>query len=275
MDSPLHNLDDMPDEDGTAPAVDLASPISRALHLLDLVAAAGGPVRFADVQKSSPLPKATLSRLLRQLEAEGMLAFDPLSQRYRLGLRLIRLAHGAWQTASLVEVARPVIDRLAKAFETTVHLACLDHGQVLYLDKRVPRPTINMFSAPGRVGPAYCTGLGKAMLAFLPEESRRGAIGQQAFFPHTARTITSAEALEREFARIRARGYSLDDEEHETTVICVACPILAADGAVLGAISATSTTHVTTLADLAGRAGDLREGAAEIAREAETQILNR
>lgn len=255
--------------------LDLTSPISRALHLLDVVAAAGGPVRFADVQRATPLPKATLSRLLRQLEAENMLVFEAETQRYRLGFRLIRLAHAAWQGASLVSVARPVIDRLATTLGTTVHLGSLDADQVLYLDKRVPRPTIDMFSAPGRIGPAYCTGLGKAMLAFLPEDRRREAVARQSFVRHTDKTITSPGALERELAAIRARGHSTDDEEHERTVICVALPILARDGAVLGAVSATSTTHLTTLAELEARAGLIAEAAREIARTAEALMLNR
>jgi IclR family transcriptional regulator, KDG regulon repressor len=254
---------------------DLSSPINRALHILDVIAGAGIPLRFAEVQKASPLPKATLSRLLHQLEAEGMLAFEPQSQRYKLGLRLIRLAHGAWESASLVEVARPLIDRLADLLGTTVHLACLDHGQVLYLDKRVPRPTIAMFSAPGRIGPAYCTGVGKAMLAWLPEDERRQAIERQSFTSHTPKTITRRQDLEAELASTRERGYAVDDEEHELTIICVAVPIMTSGGKVLGALSATSTMHVTTLENLAAFVGDLRGAAAGIASGAEMQMLDR
>ncbi len=183
-------------------------------------------MRFADVQKASPLPKATLSRLLHQLQAEGMLTFEARTQRYTLGLRLIRLAHGAWESASLVEVARPVIDRLAHKFGTTVHLACLDNAQVLYLDKRIPRPTISMFSAPGRIGPAYCTGVGKAMLAYLPEDRRRAGRCGPGFRP-----VHREDADLAERARGRARGHPqarlvAGRRGARGTVICVALPIL-------------------------------------------------
>ncbi len=254
---------------------DLTSPISRALHLLDIVAAAGGPVRFAEVQRASPLPKATLSRLLRQLEAEGMLAFDDTSQRYSLGLRLVRLAHAAWESATLVAVARPVIDRLADELGTIIHLACLENGQVLYMEKRVPRPTIRMFSSPGRVGPAYCTGVGKAMLAFLSEPERAAAIARQSFVAHTPRTLTTPAALEKVLAEIRLAGYAVDDEEHETSVICVAVPIIASDGVVIGAVSATSTTHVTSLDALRAKLPVLKAAVDQIAKAAELQMLNR
>lgn len=254
---------------------DLVSPISRALHLLDIVAEAGGPVRFADVQRASPLPKATLSRLLHQLVEEGMLTFEAETQRYRLGLRLVRMAHAAWESASLVEAARPVIDRLASVLGTTVHLACLEGGQVLYLDKRVPRPTIRMFASPGRIGPAYCTGVGKAMLAFLPPAERAEAIRRQSFYRHTDKTLTTPEALARVLDEIHDRGFAYDDEEHEPTVICIAVPILARAGAVLGAVSATSTTHVTSLAGLRDKLPVLQEAAAEIAAGAEVQLIGR
>ncbi|WP_206682713.1 IclR family transcriptional regulator domain-containing protein [Chthonobacter albigriseus] len=261
------------EENESSSELDLTSPISRAFHVLDVVAGFGGPARFADVQKASPLPKATLSRMLRQLEGEGMLIFDEGSQRYRLGLRLIRLAHAAWESASLVEVARPVIDALAERFGMTVHLACLDAFQVLYLDKRVPRPIIRMFSSPGRIGPAYCTGVGKAMLAFLPDRDREEAIARQSFTRHTPHTLTTPEALRAVLATIRERGFAFDDEEHENTIICVAVPILAPGGAVLGALSVTTTTHVSSLDALAAMAPVLKGAAADIATAARMQML--
>jgi IclR family KDG regulon transcriptional repressor len=139
----------------------------------------------------------------------------------------------------------------------------------------VPKPTIRMFSSPGRIGPAYCTGVGKAMLAFLPKAERRAAIARQSFVRHTEKTIITAADLERVLGEIRARGYAFDDEEHEPTIICIAVPILGRDGAVLGAMSATSTVHVTSLGELEARAPELLSAAAEIAAGAEMQMLNR
>lgn len=250
-----------------------AGPLTRALRLLDVVAAAGGPVRFSDVQRAADLPKATLSRLLRQLEAEGMLAFDAASQRYRLGLRLVRLAHSAWEGASLVEAARPVLDRLVGAVGATVHLACLDGGQVLYLDKRLARPAVRMFSAPGRIGPAHCTGIGKAMLAFLPAEERAAAIARQSFVRHTARTIVEPVAFAAELDAIRARGHAVDDQEHEETIVCLAVPILAPAGGLVGGLSLTTTVHAGGLAALERHRPTLAAAAAEIAAAAEAMML--
>ncbi|MBH0238078.1 IclR family transcriptional regulator [Methylobrevis albus] len=260
-------------EDGAAPEADRIGPLGRALALLDVFAAAGRPLRFADVHRASPLPKATLHRLLHQLEAEGMLMREPGGQHWRLGLRLIRLAHAAWEGASLVEAARPVLDRLAAELGATIHLAALDGSDVLYLDKRHAGPSLRLFSRPGRVGPAYCTGVGKAMLAALPAPARAAAVARQRFERHTPHTITSQGRLDQELAQIAARGHAVDDEEHEAGVVCVAAPIVGARGTLLGALSVTTTTRLLPLAELERHAPTLRSAAAEIARAADMQLI--
>jgi hypothetical protein len=102
-----------------------------------------------------------------------MLSYDPERQTYAPGLRLVRLAHAAWQASSLAPIARPYLDELSRATGETVHLAQLDGGQVLYVDKRNAADPVEMYSQAGKVGPAYCTGVGKAMLA-LPARGRSG-----------------------------------------------------------------------------------------------------
>lgn len=123
-----------------------------------------------------------------------------------------------------------------------VHLAQLDASQVLYVDKRNARKPVEMYSEAGKVGPAYCTGVGKAMLAHLDESSLQKAISQQSFHRFTDRTLVSQDALMADLGRIRARGYAVDNEEHEPGIICIACPILTAGGRLLGAISVTGST---------------------------------
>ena len=142
--------------------------VGKALDVLDMVATAARPVRFTELLAQSRYPKATLYRFLQTLTNQGMLAFDPATQTYALGVRLVRLAHAAWSQSSLAPIARPWLDRLAADLGETVHLAQLDQGQVLYVDKRNAARPVEMFSSAGKVGPAYCTGVGKAMLAFLP-----------------------------------------------------------------------------------------------------------
>ena len=96
----------------------------------------------------------------------------PTASTYALGVRLVRLAHAAWAQSSLAPLARPYLDRLSAETGETIHLAQLDQGQVLYVDKRNAARPVEMFAQAGKVGPAYCTGVGKAMLAYLPNRRR-------------------------------------------------------------------------------------------------------
>lgn len=242
--------------------------VGKALDVLDQVAAFGRPVRFTEVLSGSAFPKATLYRLLQTLTNQGMLSFDEESGTYALGLRLVRLAHAAWATSSLAPIARGYLDELAAETGETVHLAQLDHGQVFYVDKRNAARPVEMFSSAGKVGPAYCTGVGKAMLAWLDEAALAAALSRQSFHRFTPATLDSPEKLRAELKVIRACGHAFDREEHEPGIICCAVPILTRAGRVIGALSVTSTTARTTLAALEAQAERIKDVAGRIAAAA-------
>lgn len=242
--------------------------IGKALDVLDLVAGMERPVRFSEILALSPHPKATLYRLIQTLTNLGMLRYDVDRQTYAPGLRLVRLAHAAWRQSSLAPIARPYIDALSETVGETVHLAQLDGGQVLYVDKRNAADPLEMFSQAGKVGPGYCTGVGKAMLAYLADDARETALAQQAYFAHTAHTHTNAESLAVELDEIKAEGIAFDREEHEPGIICIAAPILSEAGRAIGALSITTSTARKTLADLSVFAPHLQATACDIAQAA-------
>ena len=244
--------------------------VGKALDVLDQVAGFERPVRFGEVLENSAYPKATLYRFLQVLTNQGMLTYDPDHQTYSLGVRLVRLAHAAWTQSSLAPIARSFLDQLSSDVGETVHLAQLDHAQVLYVDKRNAAQPVEMYSQAGKVGPAYCTGVGKVMLAYLPEPELVRAIAQQSFHAFTPNTLRSETQLRNEIEAIRERGYGFDREEHEPGIICIATPILTDRGRVLGAISVTGPTSRTDLTRLEGWADKLIETADNIAREVQT-----
>lgn len=243
--------------------------VGKALHVLDQVAAFGRPVRFSELLAQSTYPKPTLYRFVQTLTNQQMLAFDPERQTYAPGIRLVRLAHAAWEQSTLAPIARPHIDALSAAVGETVHLAQLDNAHVLYIDKRNAGRPVQMYSQAGKVGPAYCTGVGKVMLAFIDADDVDRIIAQQSFHRFTRHTLTSAAELREELADIRSNGYGFDREEHEPGIICVAMPILSEGGRVLGALSVTSTTGRTNLAGLEGYVPILRDTAKKIAGDAQ------
>ena len=243
--------------------------VGKALEVLDQVAAFGRPVRFSELLADSNYPKPTLYRFVQTLTNQGMLAYDQDRHTYAPGVRLVRLAHAAWSASSLAPVARAHIDRLSGQVNETVHLAQLDNAQVLYIDKRNATKPIEMYSQAGKVGPVYCTGVGKVMLAFSDDAVINAVVAQQSFHKFTDATLTSGEKLRTELADIRANGYGFDREEHEPGIICVAMPILNDHNRVLGGVSVTSSTQRTNLAGLELLVPFLRDAAQNISRDAQ------
>ena len=244
--------------------------IGKAVAVLDMVAQADGPMRFGQMLAQSDHPKATLYRLVQTLTNLGMLHYDEARQTYAPGLHLVQLAHAAWRQSSLAPVARPHIDTLASAVKETVHLAQMDAGQVIYVDKRNAADPIEMFSQAGKVGPGYCTGVGKAIMAFMEPQAQSQAIARQAFLRHTDTTLTSSRVLRAELDQIAQIGVAFDKEEHEPGIICIAAPIRTSAGHVIGALSVTTSTARKSLDDLALLAPDLKHTAKNIAQAAET-----
>lgn len=224
--------------------------VGKALEILDQVAEYARPVRFAELLSTSPHPKATLYRLLQTLTNQGMLCFDDQTQAYAPGLRLVRLAHAAWRQSSLAPVAREYLDALSAQVGETIHLAQLDQGQVLYVDKRNAHTPIDMFSQAGKIGPGYCTGVGKAMIAHLDTAAQDDAIRRQAYVQHTPHTLIGEDAFRAELDVIRQDGVAFDREEHEPGIICIAAPILSSRARVMGALSITSSTQRQSLEGL-------------------------
>lgn len=247
---------------------DTEGSFGKILKLLDYIAAAGHPLRFSDIQTGTGLAKGTLHRLLKLLLEEDMLAYDEVARGYSVGFRTMRLAHAAWRVSSLTGAALEALDRLSRETHETLHLAALDSYQVLYLDKRQALRAVSMFSSAGKVGPAYCTGVGKAMLSALSADRLAKALEVQTFKRYTANTLTTQDALLDEIATIRGCGYAIDNEEHEPGIICIAKPIVTTDGELFGGLSITGSTHVLTIDRLKGFLPLLEKAASDIAERA-------
>lgn len=233
-----------------AQAVKKDGTVGKALEILDLVASFNRPVRFSELLSQSAQPKATLYRFLQTLTNQGMLSYDDDRQVYSMGLRLVRLAHSAWQNASLAPLATEMLDILEEEVGETIHLAQMENGQVLFVDKRRSSVLFETLAQAGRIAPAHCTGVGKAILAFMAPERLERALKQQAFVPYTASTHKDRESLIAEFDTIRAEGVAFDREEHERGIISIAAPILLNNGKVVGSVSIATTTSRHSLKDL-------------------------
>jgi IclR family KDG regulon transcriptional repressor len=201
--------------------------VAKALTVLDAVAEHGRPVRFSELLEDSPYPKATLYRFVQTLTAQGMLSYDPERQTYAPGLRLVRLAHAAWQASSLAPIARPYLDDLSRDTGETVHLAQLDGGRCFMWTSATPPTRSRCIRRPARSAPPIAPAWARRCWPTCPRRSLRLSCNGRPGIRFTPKTITTAEAMRAELAAIRARGHAFDDEEHEPGIICIAVPILA------------------------------------------------
>ncbi len=242
--------------------------VGKALEVLDSVAAFERPVKFTELLANSNYPKATLYRLLQTLVNQTLLSHDSETGTYSLGLRLIRLAHTAWESASLAPIARPFVEQLAASAGESVHLAQLDNGQVIFVEKLKATDRFETLAQVGKVAPAYCTGVGKAMLAFIAPKRLDIVLRQQSFFPYTPGTHASAETLLDELSEIRRDGIAFDREEHEVGIVSIAAPIFLTNGRVIGALSVATSTARYDLDALQAFREDLVNTAGEIGAQA-------
>jgi DNA-binding IclR family transcriptional regulator len=136
--------------------------------------------------------------------------------------------------------------RVAFDVGETVHLALLDRAEVLYIERIEAQRSLTMGSKLGARNPIYCTALGKAILAYLPENEVDQILAASRMEARTRNTITNVLALKRELERIRDRGYAIDDEEIEDGVRCIAAPILNASNRAVAAVSVSGPSSRIT-----------------------------
>ncbi len=199
--------------------------VQRALTLLRTFLPHDGELSAAELSKATGLDPSTVFRLLVTLESQGFVEINPATAKYRPGVVLLELGSRFLKNNDIRSRSIGHLERLRDKFGETVHLTILDGDEVVYLEKLAGLHPIGFMSS--RVGdrnPAHCTGVGKALLAYLPEEELAKRYPDGRLKRYTDHTITKIEELRAELVRVRKQGYAIDMEEHELGVKCVAVP---------------------------------------------------
>ncbi|BDG60128.1 IclR family transcriptional regulator [Caldinitratiruptor microaerophilus] len=209
----------------------------RALDILELVAREEA-ISLSEVSRKLNLPRSTAHALLTTLGARGYL-HRRADGKFQLGLALVGLARRVIVDVDVRDVARPVMEQLVHTVRETVHLAVLDPEdfEVVYIEKIESPMPIVLASWVGKKNPAYCTAVGKSLLAWLPEPELQRFLDRGGWQQFTPNTRATREALESELRNVRAMGYSLDREEHHLGVRCVGAPIFDRAGRAVAALS--------------------------------------
>ena len=228
--------------------------VDRALFLLETIAEAGGEATLTELANRTNLNISTCHHLLATLIQRGFAAKVPGRRLYALGARIIYLGHACLQV-DLPRRAQPYLEAINQATGETVHLAALQGDNVVTLAVREARHAVRVDT--GRIGKLeapHATSVGKAILAWLPEDEIRRIVSG-GMKRYTEKTVTEIPALLESLRIVRRNGYAIDREEYLPGVICVGAAIRDQAGTVIGAISAStpamraSDEHVALMRD--------------------------
>jgi IclR family acetate operon transcriptional repressor len=215
--------------------------VDRAIRLLEAIAEAGGETTLTELSQRTQLNISTCHHLLSTLVHRGYVAKVPVRRSYALGARILYLSTACLQV-DLPARAAPFIERINEKTGETVHLALLQGDAMMKVAKRESRHPVRVDTGTlGKTDAPHATATGKAMLAWLPEDNMRRVLahGMARFTP---KTITAWPDLLEALRDVRRDGYAMDDEEYQPGVICVGAAIRDHNGAVVGAISASTPT---------------------------------
>ena len=241
--------------------------IGKVLRILELLDRSRSGLSLKKVAEQSGLNKSTAHRFLTHLEVEGYL-FRDAAGNYMLGPKMQRLGSGIAFQATLCKMCRPILEELWTLTGETVNLAVLDGTDVLYLDVIESLHTFRLATEVGMRRPIHCTSLGKAMLANLDTNSlQQEILNAIQFQPGTTKAIGTPSRLQKEIAKIKARGFALDDEEAVEGARCIGAAILDAGCKVIGGISVSGPVVRLTRAHVPPFSAAICAAAAQISKK--------
>lgn len=210
--------------------------LAKAVRLLECFSIQKPELGITEIAQMLDLQKSTVHNIASTFETLGYLSQNKETGKYYLGVKLLQFSYIVNNHMGFHKFFLPYMKQITNELHENVYLGIPHEGEVLYIECCYPNEANGGRSILGEHAPMYCTGLGKAMLAFLPE-SKQQAYAKQPMERFTKNTIVTSDALLEELTQIRARGYSIDNMEHEYGITCVGMPIFGNDRRVVAAIS--------------------------------------
>ena len=240
--------------------------LERGLAILGCFTPKRPVLGIADIADDLGMSRSTTHRYVITLVALGYLE-QGASRKYRLGLRVTDLGMSALNSTGLREHAHGYLEELGQRTSYTTSLGVLDGLDVLYVDRvrsfRRGQGKIDLELHTGSRLPAYCTSMGKLLLANLPESEQRELIGKLTLTKHGPNTITAKQALRDELEQIRRDGLAVNDQELAPQLRTLAAPVRDQTGAVLAAVNLSIPGASTPVAELVDTLGPQLLAAAE------------
>ena len=219
----------------------------KALNILEVLADDEPPYTLTQLSRRLHLHVSTVHRLLVNLVRHGFVEEDTVSGGYQLSYRVLRMGLRVLDRLDFRRAAQPLLRELNLRTQETVHLAILQEGRAISIEKFVSPQPVSLDARLGGVAPLHGTGVGKTLLAYQGEELLNQIVQAPGLTRLTPHTITALPQLRKELERIREQGYALDQEEAVEGLRCVAGPIFNHTGQIVAAFSvAGSATRLTS-----------------------------
>jgi IclR family transcriptional regulator, pca regulon regulatory protein len=231
--------------------------VERGLAILSAFRSGTPLLGITELGREVGLGRSTTHRYVATLATLGYLQQDPVSKKYRLGPRVLDLGFSAINSMELREVAAPHLRRLSDETGCTANMAILDELDIVYVERcrstRAGQREIDLNLHVGARLPAYCTSLGKVMLAFQPPDELEELIARIEFAARGPNTIVEPEAFSRELERVRAQGFAINDEELAYGLRSIAAPVLDREGRAAAGINLAAHSSMVSMDELVAR----------------------
>lgn len=246
---------------------EIVQSIDRALSILEVLADYSKGLGVTEISEKVNLHKSTVYRLLSTLIYKGYIVQDSETNKYKVTFKLYELGNKKLKDIDLLSASKHYTKKLMESVNEVVHLVIREGNKIVYIDKVEANNTIRMESTIGRRSPMYCTSVGKAILAYFPDEEVKNIWNISKIEKLTKFTITEFEEMIKELSRVREKGYGIDNEENEIGVRCVGAPIFNRYGEIEGAISVSGPTLRVKEKDVEGIAKEVIKYANLISKE--------
>jgi len=224
--------------------------LERGLSVLSLFSNDTSELTLTEISRSADINMTTSLRIASTLEGAGYLRRDPETKRYRPSIKVLQLGFSALRSMDIRQSARPYLERLSSETGETVSLAVLDGLEIVYVDRIRNRQIVGVVLGMGSRLPAHCTSMGKAILAYLPEGQLKTQLNGAALDACTGNTIVEIDSLAADLAKVRRRGYAINNQELAVGLRAVAAPIWGEHGQVVAAINISGSTETISRSSL-------------------------
>jgi IclR family KDG regulon transcriptional repressor len=243
-----------------------APAVSGAIQILDLFLARDRPMGITDLSRELGLSKATAFRIVHTLADAEILECDPAHGKYHLGRKLLQLGSAVLARLDVADIAMPHLEILMRRFQEEIHLGVFVQGEVVYISKVETFQLQRMNSRVGLRAPAYCTSIGRVLLAYQPEVVIQGVLWGT-ILPYTPRTVTDPDALLTILRNVVAHGYATSYEEFEIGLNSVGAPVFGPQGTIIAGVSISGPAHRLNAAKVSQILPALREATAAVSAE--------